>query len=110
MLAAARQADGAAEYQRIARVALVVQYSAGHRRHAKLVAVIAYARDNAFGDALRMEHAVGQRSVRQILRAKAQHVEVGDRLPRYAEHIAHHTAHASIGAAERLERRGMVVR
>ena len=51
----------------------------------------------------------GSCSKRQILRAEAEHIGGGDGFGRNAQHIADHAADAGIGAAERLDGRGVVV-
>ena len=47
---------------------------------------------------------------RQVGRAEAQHVGDGDRPVGGAQHVADHAADAGVGAAERLDRRRVVVR
>ena len=105
-----QQPDAAAEDQRVAQVALVVEDRAVDRRDAQLVAVVADPRHHPAGNPLRMQHPVGQLRVGIVLRAKAEHVGVGDRPRRHADDVADHAAHAGVGAAKRLERRRVVVR
>ena len=64
VLADGQQADAAAEDERVAQVALVIEHGAVDGGHAQLVAVVADARHHALGNALRVEDAVGQRGRR----------------------------------------------
>ena len=52
-----QQAGAAAEDQRVAQIAFVIEDRAVDRGQAKLVAIVADARDDAGGDALRVQHA-----------------------------------------------------
>jgi hypothetical protein len=66
--------------------------------------------DHAVGDAPRVQHAGRQLLEGQVGRAKAEHVGVGDGPGADAHHVAHHAAHAGVGPAKGLQRRGVVVR
>ncbi len=110
VLADGQQAGAAAEDERVAQVALVVDHGAVDRGDAQLVAVVADARHHAIRNALRMEDAIGQAVVGVVMRAKAEHVGVGDRAGRDADEVAHHAAHARVGAAKGFQGRRVVVR
>ena len=110
MLPLASQTHAAAEHQRIGGIAGVVEDRAVDGGDAHLVAIVFDAGHDASRDAARMQHAGGHFRVGHVQRAKAKDVGVGDGPRRDADNIADHAADAGVGAAERLKRRGMVVR
>src|SRR5579884_610512 len=110
MTAMGQDAQAAAEDQRVVDIAWLVENGAVYRGNAHLVAVVAHAIHDAFGDAARREYAVRQPIGRRGERAEAEYVGAGNRLRRDAQHVANHAAYAGTGSAERLYRRGMVVR
>ncbi len=109
MFSPGQQTGTAAEDQRIAQIALVVDDRAVDRGQPQLVAVVADAGDDALGNAPRMEHAVRHLIDRVVLGPKAEHVGGGDGPCRDADDVAHDAADAGIGPAEGLQRRRMVV-
>ena len=56
-----------------------------------------------------MQHAIRKLIGRQVLRTKTQNVGVGNRACADTDHVAHDAADTGVGAAERLQRRGVVV-
>ena len=103
-------ADAAAEHQRVGGVAGVVEHGAGDGRQADLVAVVGDAGDDARrGCAAGGATPSGSSSSGEVGRAEAQHVGDGDRPVGGAHHVADHAADAGVGAAERLDRRRVVV-
>ncbi len=109
MFAPGQQTGAAAEDQRIAQIALVVDDRAVDRGQPQLVAVVADAGHHALGNAPRMEHAVGHLIDRVVLGAEAEHVGGGDGPCRDADDVAHHAADAGVGPAKGLQRRRVVV-
>ena len=87
----------------------IVEERAVDRGDAHLVAVILDTGNDAAGDAPRMQHARRQRLEGQVLRAKAEHVRIGNRPRADPDHIPHYAAHARVGPAKRLQCRRMVV-
>jgi hypothetical protein len=88
----------------------VVVDAAVHRRYAHLVAVVLDAGDYARRYQPGVEAARRHRLWRGAWRPEAQHVGSGDGPRRDAHHVAYHASDSGVGAAERLDRRGVVVR
>ncbi len=110
-VAAARQnPQAAAEHQRVRGVAGVIEHGPVDGGDAHLIAVVLDAGGHASRDAQRVQHTRLKRLVRQVRRAEAQHVGVGDGPGADAQHVADHAADAGVGAAERLDGRRAVVR
>ena len=101
--------EAAAEDQRVRREAGVVEDRSGDRRQPDLVAVVGHAVDHAVADAGRMQGPVWQLVERQVGRTEAQHVGDGDGPVSGAHHVPDHTSDTRVGAAERLDRGGVVV-
>ena len=106
------QADGAAEDQRIAEIALVETDGPVDGRNAHAIAVVAHAGHHAFHHLERMQHARRQRLRRRVRRSEAKDVGVADRLGAEAgaQRIADHAAQAGVGAAVGFDGRRMIVR
>src|SRR5207302_921640 len=73
------QADGAAEHERIAQVALLETDRAVDGGNANAVAVVAHPGDDTFHHLDRMQHAGRQRLHRRVRRREAEYVGVADR-------------------------------
>ena len=107
---ARREADRAAEDERIRQVPLVEQRRAVDRGDAHVVAVVGDAGHDPRVDPLGWQRSRREGVRRCIERAEAEDVGVGDRLGRDPQHVAHDPAHPGIRAAERLQGAGMIVR
>ena len=101
--------DAPGEHQRVGGVGGVVQHGAGDGRQTDLVAVVGDAVDHALADPQRVEGAVGDVGERDVGRPEAQDVGDRDRAVGGAEHVADHAADTGVGAAERFDRRRVVV-
>ena len=101
--------DASGEHQRVGGVRGVVQHGAGDGRQPDLVAVVGDTVDHALADPQRVEGAVGDVGERRVGWSEAQDVGDRDRAVGGAEHIADHAADPGVGAAERLDRRRVVV-
>ena len=95
--------------QRVGDVPLVVDDRSVHSGEAQLVAVVAYSRHDAVTYAAGVQHARGQVTVGRLGRPETEHVRAGDGTGRHPHHVPDHPADAGVGAAERFERRWMVV-
>ncbi len=102
-------ADAPGEHQRVGGEGGVVEHRAGDGRQADLVAVVGDAVDHALADAQRVEGAVGDVGERDVGWPEAQDVGDRDRAVGGTEHVADHAADAGVGAAERFDRRRVVV-
>ena len=105
-----RHADAAAEHERVGGEPGVVQHRAGDGGQADLVAVVGDAGDDALADQPRMEDAGRHQLVRQVGGSEAQDVGGGDGVVRGAHDVADDATDAGVRAAERLDRRRVVVR
>src|SRR5262249_37941705 len=105
------EADGAAVDERIAEVARVEANGAVDRGNADAVAVVAHAGDDAAHHLARMQYTGRHVLRRRVRRGEAEHVGVADRLGPQAgaEWMANHAAETGVGAAVRLDRRGVIV-
>jgi len=83
------------------------QKTSGFARH--FVAVVLDTRDHAVGDAPRVQQAGGELVVGEILGTEAEHVGGRDGPRAHADDVADDATDAGIGAAEGLQRRGVVV-
>ena len=102
-------ADASGEHQRVGGEGGVVEHRPGDRGQTDLVAVVGDAVDHALADPQRVEGAVGDVGERDVGRPEAQHVGDRDRAVGGPEHVADHAADTGVGAAERLDRRRVVV-
>ncbi len=103
-VAADRQyAGAAAEDERVAQVAFVIEDGPVDSGQAELVAVVTYAGYYAGGDASRVEQPFGQLLVGVVLRAKAEHVGGGNGPGGYADDVAHDAADPGVGSAKRFQ-------
>ena len=107
-----QQPHVAAIDQRVAQVARIEEHGAIHGGDAHAIAVIAHSGDDALHHALGMQGAGRDVCGRRVGRGEAKHIGIANRLRAQAgaERIANHAAQSGIGAAVRLEGRGMVVR
>ena len=96
--------------QWIGRVARMVEHCAVHSRQTQFVAVILYAVHNPLANAFRVKYTCLQIFPIHVGGTKTQHVRAGNRTMRHAQHVAYDPADAGVGAAEGLDRRGMIVR
>ena len=101
--------DATGEHQRVGGVGGVVQHGTGDGRQADLVAVVGDTVDHTLADPQRVEGAVGDIGEQGVGWAEAQDVGDRDRAVGSAEHIADHPADSGVGAAERFDRRRVVV-
>ena len=105
-----KDAQTTAEDQRVGGVAGIVEERAVDRGDAHFVAVVLDAGNHAAGDAPRMQHTGRQVASKGRSCGPKQSTSVlaiGRALT--PDHIAHHAAHARVGAAKRLQRRRVVV-
>ena len=103
-------ADTAGEHERIRGETRVVQDRAGDGRQADLVAVVGDAVDHAVTDSQRVQRAVWHAGQRRVGWAETQDVGDGDRLVGDPEDVADDPADSGVGAAERFDRRRVIVR
>ena len=80
-----------------------------HGRDTHLVAVVLHTCHHTRHNPARVQHTHWQVAEARQLRSKAQHVRIGNRFGRYAQHVPDHAAYASVRPAERLNRRRVVV-